>query len=178
MAADVIPPVPIIPPPVPPAPPVPTDWQKQLPFYLKIVGLAVVGLGGWIQNTLAPDADFQAVFPNAHNAIGIIVAVLGGIGTLCTTLLSNATNKKFQEVIDHKEAVIEHKDAVIVNKGVEVETAAAQIDVAAAAPAVIPPGKNPVKYRLKLALAEAVDADDDDMVDGIRLLLRKKAGAA
>lgn len=169
---DIIPPVPI---PAPPAPP--TDLQKQLPLYIKMAAMAVIALGAWIQNDLAPNPDFQAAFPNSSNAIGIVVMVLGGLGSFLSKLPENWNNKKFQDVIDHKDTVIEHKDAVIVNKAVEVENKAAAVDAAADAPAKIPPGKNPVKYRLKLALAEAVDADDDEMVDGIRLLLRKKAGA-
>lgn len=172
--------VPVVPPitPLPPAPPVPSDQQKMLPLYVKIAGLCVVGLGGWIQNTLAPDPDFQAVFPNAHNAIGIVVAILGGIGTLCSNIVSTWNNNKFQAVIDHKDTVIEHKDKVIAATAAVVDQTADLAQSAAEAPAVVPAGKNPVRYRLKLALNEAVDAEDDDMIDGIRMLMRKKAGAA
>jgi hypothetical protein len=163
----------VVPPPliIPSSPPPPTDFQKMLPTYVKMVGMAVMALGGWIQTVLAPDADFQAVFPNAHDAIGIIVAVLGGIGTLCSTFVSTWNNNKFQAVIDHKDMVI--------TATTDVATQTAEIaQTAAAAPAIIPPGIDPIKFRLKLALNEAVDRDNDEMIDGIRLLMRKKAGAA
>jgi hypothetical protein len=168
-------------PPLPPSPPPPSDLQKRIPFYITAVSVAVAGIGTYVQTTLLPNSDFLAMFPYAANIPGICAIVVGFCGTLLASPFFAAANaKKMQDVIDHKDAVIDHKDEVIVNKAVEVEVAAKKIDAAATAPAVVPAGQNKTLFRLIEARNAAVEDDDDEMIDGIRALIRlkKKAGAA
>lgn len=162
MTANVSPALPVVPPipPLPPAPPLPTDLQKMIPFYVKIAGLAFIGLGAWIQDTLAPSPQFQELFPNSSNVIGLAVMVLGALGGLCSKFPEAWNNKKFQDVIAHKDAVIDHKDEVIsVTSEVADQSKAIAID-ASKAPALVPDGENPVAFRLRLALTEATQCND------------------
>ncbi len=164
-----------------PVPPLPSDFQKNIPFYVKIAGMAVIALGGWIQNDLAPNADFQAVFPNAHNAIGLVVMVLGGIGALCSKFPENWNNQKFQDAIAHKDAVIDNKEKLITVTTAVVDEAKAVAVEAAKAPALVPEGENPVEFRLQLAQIESVKAHDFDTATKILEWLKSrgvKAGAA
>jgi hypothetical protein len=167
---------------VPPAP-MPSNFEKNLPLYVKIAGVFVAGLGAWIQNTLAPDADFQALFPNAHNAIGVIVMVLGGIGTLCSTFVTNFTNKKYETAIEHKDVVIENKDVVIDHKDAVIAGKEIEVVAAAEAPPVPPDGVDPVWHSLCSCGAQATALGRTDITRKIldicdSIVTASKAGAA
>lgn len=163
---------PVNPIPIPAPPPAPGDWQKRAVFIIGAISALFTCLGTYVQTTLLPNSEFLAMFPNAANIPGLLSIGVGICGSLLASpWLSAYVTNKMQAVIDHKDDVIDHKDAVIAKTS-------DLVGQAAAAPALVPTNADPVKFRLKLALREAIDVDaPDEIIDGIRALIRKKLPA-
>lgn len=153
-------------PPVPPTPPDPlTNFWKNLPYFMHGLGMALVPFGAWIQSDVLTDPKFIETFGPMANVPGIITMLSGLLINISALFVTSSNNKVTTKALEET-----HQQAK--NLAVVADVAITQ---AAKAPALIPPGVDPTRYRLRLALTEASKHDNFEMVDAINALLRKPA---
>lgn len=162
------PPMPPVPIPVPPAPPPLTTFWKNLPHFMQVLGTSLIPFGAWVQASVLTDPKFVETFGNLANLPGIISMISGVLINVAAIFLNKSNDKTNDQIVDHAEAKVEATTVA----------AAGMIKEAAAAPAVIPTGQDPVRFRLRLALTEATDLDRFDDARDILELIQKKGGAA
>lgn len=146
-------------PPTPPMPPVPvsTFW-KNVPHYMQVLGTALIPFGAWVQSNVLTDPIFVQDFGSMANLPGIITMLSGILLNIASVFVVKSNNKAIDEHLVHTDVKIEE---------------------AAKAPALVPPGQDPIKFRLRHALEEAVKRDrmaDADLI--LKVFPQLKGGAA